>query len=268
MWSGSTLHSKSGNLLGAHQKFDRVAARFVHSLRPDSNFPQAKDILFFEGHNGPDAIKRKSPGKDEPWHYWDPTDEDDTELLSIVHMHYHSLIRALKSNDSEKTAFEAAWLAHAIVDGFTPAHHYPYEAKLLELRGGKSRETRDSLKNKAIIKGDTARQTLSKNWKLWGAKGLFVSHFLFEGGISTIARPLKLNQALPTEAEIKHANNVGTEAYLKEQVQEIYNLNMYERFLRAGWNPSLARDVRKVLAPTVARAIAVVWILALDESKK
>lgn len=267
MWSGSTLHSKSGNLLGAHQKFDRVAAKFVHQIRPGSGFPSAKEILFFEGHNGPDAIKRKSPGKDEPWHYWDPTDENDTELLSIVQVHYDSLIGALKRNDQEKSAFEAAWLAHAIVDGFTPAHHYPYEAKLLELRGGQGRETRNSMKNKAIIKGDTTRQTLSKNWKLWGAKGLFVSHFLFEGGISTISRPLKLKQAVPTEAEIKHAKNLGKEAYLKEQVMEVYKLNMYERFLRRGWSPALAKDIRKVLAPTVARVITVVWVLALDESR-
>ena len=31
-------------------------------------------------------------------------------------------------------AFEAAWLAHAVTDGFTPAHHEPLEEQLEGLR--------------------------------------------------------------------------------------------------------------------------------------
>jgi len=266
MWAGTTLHNKSGNLLGAHQKFDRVAAEFVHELRSDYYFPSGKEILVFEGNNGPDGIKRKSPGKDEPWHYWDPTDEDDTELLEISQNHYGALIKALRADDHEKSAFEAAWLAHAIVDGLTPAHHYPFEKKLTEIRGGDAKETRDSIKNKLVVKGDTKRQTISKNWKMWGAKGLMISHGAFEWGVSTISRPLKLKSALPTNPEIRHAKNIGLADFLKLQVMDIYNLNMYERYLRRGWNPNLAKDVRNHLAPTIAKTISVVWLMALDES--
>jgi hypothetical protein len=266
MWSGTTLHNKSGNLLGAHQKFDRVAAKSVHTLRKESFFPTAKEILLFEGNNGPDGIKRKSPGKDEPEHYWDPTDAEDKRILDIVSNHYAALVNSLKNEDREKSAFEAAWLAHAVVDGLTPAHHYPYEKKLMELRGGEANATRNTILKKNIIKGDTRRQTLSKNWEFWGAKGLFVSHFLFEWGISTISRPLKLTKATPTNAEIRHARNMSLEAYLTEQVNEIYSLNMYERFLRSGWTPSLVKDVRLRLAPTITKTISVIWVLAVDES--
>lgn len=266
MWSGSTLHNKSGNLLGAHQKFDRVAARFVRELRNEYFFPSGKNILAFEGNNGPDAIKRKSPGKDEPWHYWDPTDENDRTLLNIIEHHHAQLIKSLKQKDLEKSSFEAAWLAHAIVDGLTPAHHYPYEQKLMELRDGKANETRDTIRKKIIIKGDTKRQTISKNWKLWGAKGLMLSHHLFEGGVSTISQSQRLKTAKPTNAEIRHAKNLGLEAYMKEQVMEVYRMNMYERFLRLGWSPALMKDTRAKLTPLITRCIAVIWILALDEA--
>ena len=77
----------------------------------------------------------------------------------------------LKVKNNEKAAFEAAWFAHALVDGLTPAHHYPYEEELESLRGA-DKESRDSIKEKLIIKGDTRKETLKKNWLMWGAKGL------------------------------------------------------------------------------------------------
>lgn len=266
MYSGTTLHNKSGNLIGAHQKFDRVARKFVQVSRPDARFPSSKLILHFEGNNGPDGIKRKSPAVDEPWHYWDPTDPDDTRLLDIINNHLASLKAALKDNDEEKAAFEAAWLAHAVVDGLTPAHHYPYEKKLIELRG-EGIETRTSFKQKVMIKGDTKRQTLSKNWKLWGAKGLIISHAYFEWGVSSTVRPMKFKKYYLTDADIRHIRNIGFEGYIREQAREIYELNMYERFLGRGWSVKLARQIRTELAPRIVRTIAAAWILALDEAE-
>ena len=102
---------------------------------------------------------------------------------------------------------------------------------------------------------------------MWGAKGLMISHGAFEWGVSTISRPLKLKSALPTSPEIRHAKNIGLTKFLKLQVMEVYNLNMYERYLTRGWSPNLAKDVRNTLAPTIAKTIAVVWIMALDESQ-
>ncbi|MCA9301173.1 hypothetical protein H6801_00230 [Candidatus Nomurabacteria bacterium] len=266
MYSGTTLHGKSGNLIGAHQKFDRVARRFVHKLRPEIDFPTTKQILHFEGNNGPDGIKRKSPGVDEPWHYWDPTDKNDTHLQKIITAHLEALTQQIIFKNPERVAFEAAWLAHAIVDGLTPAHHYPYEEKLLELRG-EGLETRTSIKDKIVIKGDTKRQTLSNNWKMWGAKGLMLSHASFEWGVSTVAMPLLMKRAMPNEAQIKHAKNVGFNTYLNEHALDILELNMYERFLRYGWTLKLSRQVKNVLCPKIVNSIAVAWIIAIDEAR-
>lgn len=267
MYSGTTLHNKSGNLMGAHQKFDRVARHFVSELRGDAEFPSIKQILHFEGNNGPDGIKRKSAGIDEPWHFWDPTDPEDQHLLDIIQRHQHGLVDALRAHNDEKAAFEAAWLAHAIVDGLTPAHHYPYEEKLIALRG-EGIETRNSFKEKVMIKGDTKRQTLSKNWRLWGAKGLIISHGYFEFGVTSTVKPMKFKKYALKEADITHIKKIGFERYLKNTALEIYELNMYERFLRRGWSVKLAREARTKLAPRIVQVIAAAWILALDESEQ
>lgn len=266
MWSGTTIHGLSGNFVGAHQKFDRVARKYVSELRDDAFFPVIKDILHFEGNNGPDGIKRKSPAVDEPWHYWDPTDVADEKLLDIIKNHQASLVKALKERDDEKSSFEAAWMAHAIVDGLTPAHHYPYEEKLVELRG-EGLETRTSIKSKAVIKGDTKRQTVSKNWQFWGAKGLFVSHFTFEWGVASLAKPLNFKDSNLTEAQIKHAKNIGLMEYIKENALEIHSINMYDRFLARGWSVKLSQDVRKKLCPIIIQTVAMAWVMSIDEAQ-
>lgn len=253
--------------MGAHQKFDRVARSFVAQIRPESHFPSIKQILHFEGNNGPDGIKRKSPAVDEPWHYWDPTDPDDHRLLTIIERHQSGLVVALQEKNDEKAAFEAAWLAHAIVDGLTPAHHYPYEEALIALRG-EGIETRTSFREKVMVKGDTKRQTLSKNWRLWGAKGLIISHGYFEFGVTSTVKPMKFKKHALKDADITHIKKIGFERYLKDTALAIYELNMYERFLRRGWSVKLAREVRTRLAPKIVQAIAAAWIIALDESSE
>lgn len=265
MYSGTTLHGKSGNLVGAHQKFDRVCYRYVKQLRPNAAFPNITEILHFEGNNGPDGIKRKSPGNDEPWHFWNPADKTDTELLDYIDQHYYSLVRALQANELERSAFEAAWLAHAIVDGLTPAHHYDYSEKLTALRG-ESLETRNSFKNKMVIKGETRRQTVSKNWRMWGPKGLIISHGTFEWGVSSLVLPLRLTSSAPKEADLKHARNIGFHEYLRETALAIDSKRMYQRFLTRGWSTGLAADIRKELCPRIAHAVGTAWLLALDEA--
>ena len=83
----------------------------------------------------PDGIKRKSPGVDEPWHFIDPSDPSDTALVEMIMDHYANLVQALKKRNNVRAAFEAAWMAHAITDGLTPAHHYPLGEKIEELWG-------------------------------------------------------------------------------------------------------------------------------------
>ena len=121
--------------MGVHQKIDRVARRRIAPHVPSGlAFPSTKEILHFEGLNGPDGIKRKSPAKDEPWHYIDPTRPNDTALLDMIDEHIRNLTHALDTGNMTRAAFEAAWMAHAITDGLTPPHHYPLAQKLEQLR--------------------------------------------------------------------------------------------------------------------------------------
>lgn len=256
----------SGRILGAHQKFDRVARNQLEKLIPNNRlFPSVRQILHFEGGKGPDAIKRKSPSKDEPWHYYSPFDNDDSQLLELIQDHYNQLVRELKQDNKERIAFEAAWLAHAIVDGLTPAHHYPYEQKLSELRG-EGIETRDTIRKKMIIPGDTKRDQLKKNWKMWGPKGLFTTHGLFELGIATLIAPLSMNNSQPTKKQIEEVVELGLVEVFRRTAREIAVLEMYDRYYKRGWTNKLVREVRNKLAPSIARTVTLSWYAAMVES--
>lgn len=267
MYSGSTLTNYSGLILGAHQKIDRIARNHLERLAPASHFPRKWTILHFEGNNGPDGIKRKSPAKGEPWHYIQPFDTTDGGLITIIEGHYASLIDALRRNDDVRAAFEAAWLSHAIVDGLTPAHHYPYEEKLVELRGGEGIETRTTIKKKLIMPGETHRDQLRNNWKMWGPKGLFTTHAAFEWGFATVVLPLRLRTALPTAEDIARFEKHSVGEWFRLQAQEIATLGMYDAFYEHGWTSGLARQVRKELAPAIVRSVTLVWYGALMQAK-
>lgn len=222
-------------------------------------FPTLRQILHFEGKNGPDGIKSKSPARDEPWHYIDPTDPADTGLFEIVEEHRANLAAALADDVPERAAFEAAWLAHAIVDGLTPAHHYPLEAKLEELREGQGLETRTSVKEKILLPGGTRRQRLLNNWEFWGAKGVMTTHFLFEIGVATAIAPLRFENAAPNANERIRIENEGSMPFFKEAVMTVYDMHLYDGFHRRGWTQTMARHVKRELAPLIVKTVALVW---------
>jgi hypothetical protein len=268
MYSGSTFNAHSGRLIGAHQKIDRVARRHLDRLLPGNHFPAMKYILHFEGDNGPDGIKRKSPAHDEPWHFMQPFDVKDTQLIELVEDHYGKLIAALKTEDSVRAAFEAAWLAHAIVDGLTPAHHYPYEEKLVELRLGSGIEDRKTIGKKLIMPGQTTSHKLSNNWKMWGPKGLFTTHAAFEVGVAMVIAPLKLKIALPKKDKITAFEALSLRQWFRQQAQEVARLELYDDFYESGWTLQLARRIRTQLAPTLVQAVTLVWYGAVREAAK
>lgn len=262
MYSGTTLRPLTGRMIGAHQKIDRLARASLRDvLRRDGSFPSTKLILHFEGVNGPDAIKRKSPAKDEPWHYYSPFDELDTHLLDIIGGHYDKLVEALESGDEVRAAFEAAWLAHAVVDGLTPAHHYPYEEKLAEIRG-EGNETRTTLKQKIIMPGQTARERLSNNWKMWGPKGLLTSHGFFEFGVAFMLMPLASRRIMLTKDDIAELNQHGALGLFRLRAKEIAALDAYEAYVKHGWTPQLARQVRVRIIPAIVKTVALTWYAA------
>jgi hypothetical protein len=263
MYAGTTLTPASGRLLGAHQKIDRLARSSLALLLQDEvTFPGVREILHFEGKNGPDAIKVKSPAKDEPWHYYSPFDTTDTQLVDFIQIHYDQLVRALKEKDEVRAAFEAAWLAHTIVDGLTPAHHYPYEEALTELRGGEGVETRTTYREKIVMPGETRREKVHNNWKMWGAKGLLTTHFLFEWGVAALIAPFSIRQVLIKDKDIEDLNTYGILELFRRTAKEVGSLDMYHRYYEHGWTPRLARQVRSHLAPAIVKTVTLAWYAA------
>jgi len=270
MYSGTTLTPVSGRLLGAHQKIDRMARAALHTFKPQEAhaFPGIKAVLHFEGVNGPDAIKRKSPARDEPWHYYAPFDETDRELIEIIVRHHNRLAKALKEKDEVRASFEAAWLAHAIVDGLTPAHHYPYEEELSELRGGQGIESRTTIKEKLVMPGETRRQQVRNNWKMWGPKGLLTTHGLFEWGIAAIIMPLSARdkRIRLNDQDVAELQELGIEELFKRRAREVAALGMYDNYYRNGWTPYLATQVRKQLTPMITKTVALAWYSAMRQA--
>lgn len=268
MYSGSTISAASGRILGAHQRIDKIAHRQLQQLCPKNNFPSIKNILKFEGNNGPDAIKRKSPAKNEPWHFMDPYDHSDKDLIKQINLHYKNLVEALKNNDEIKSAFEAAWIAHAIVDGLTPAHHYPYDEKLSELRCGQTNDTRTSVYKKLVMKGETKTKTIKNNWKMWGPKGLYTNHAAFETGVAILMAPLNKLGVLPKQSAIAKFKKQNLEQWYRQQSQSIAKLNIYDQFCESGWTMSVAKKVRNQLIPDIIQAVTLVWYQAYLDSKQ
>lgn len=268
MYSGTTLTKYSGRVLGAHQKIDRVARRHMTLLLKNTKaFPTSRQILHFEGQNGPDAIKRKSPAKDEPWHYFNPFAPGDTQLLDLIDDHHKQLTKELKANNFERAAFEAAWLAHALVDGLTPAHHYPYEEELMKLRKGASNESRTTIKEKLVMHGDTKSELLLNNWKMWGSKGLMTTHGSFEWGFSMLIAPLAFTDAVPSDEDIAKIQELGLREYFVQIAREVAVLNLFDDYYEKGWNLRLAYRVRYKLAPILIKTITLAWYTATEEGK-
>lgn len=252
----------------AHQKLDRVARRHLRELAPHSFFPGIRQVLQFEGRQGPDDAKLKHRHGEQPWHFINPHDVNDTQLYHQVQHHYDELVMALRAQDDVRAAWQAAWLAHALVDGLTPAHHYPYEAELSELRGGEERHSRKGLIGRAYVKGDTLWQSAGKSAKLVGPRGLLTTHAMFEGGAFTIIAPLKLDRGKPTPTDLERLQQDGVVGTFQRLVQEVAGFYIYERFIARGWTQAIIRDVRRQLAPRMAKMIILAWYAAIQEAEK
>ena len=266
MYSGTTFRTKSGNLMGVHQKIDRVARMHIQPLLPaHTDFPSSKEILHFEGKNGPDGVKNKSPAVDEPWHYINPEDPTDVALLDMIDEHIANLATALKEGNRQRAAFEAAWMAHAITDGLTPPHHFPLEEKLIELRG-EGLETRTSIVKKNLMPGETLRKKVRNNWEYWGAKGVMTTHFAFEVGVANVVPYQRFVTGLPSDEGIIRAQQMGYRAYYYEQVQVVARMDMYQEFIKTGWTRRLAKQTKDELMPLIIRAVVLGWLTAAERA--
>lgn len=253
--------------MGAHQKIDRIARTHLAELLPaGAGFPRIRTILHFEGKNGPDGIKRKSPARNEPWHFIDPLAADkDKEFTKLIEGHYSQLVIELKAKNNERAGFEAAWLAHAIVDGLTPAHHHPYEAQINALRslGISSRTT---ISEKLIFRGDTKAQTVINTFKAYGPRGLYMGHVLFELGFAWIIRPLRFPDARPSRIEIKNTSLLEPMEFFMQRAREVAVLDLFNAYLKKGWSSKITRQMRQQLAPIIIRTVTTMWYKAAVEA--
>lgn len=257
-------NSKTGKITGTHQKLDRAARRFLGRALPDTiDFPTAKEIVYFEGMRGPDGLKRKSPGMDEPWHFIIPED-DDKQLIKIILDHQYNLKRALKTNNHVRASFEAAWLAHAITDGLTPAHHFPLSEATNELMTEKEFVKIFGQPIKGIMHGENALQTARNNWLYWGAGGYMSKHIAFEYGVAITATSMPYRTLNP-HLSLQDLQNVDLKKEFYASLAKIDKLKMYKRFVQDGWNTELAMEVTNTLLPEITRMIVLAWASAIPE---
>lgn len=255
---------RSGRIIGTHQKVDRIARRHLEKHLNDSlQFPAINEILHFEGSRGPDGIKLKSPGVDEPSHFIDPYDPNDKDLTTQIDDHILNLAKALVATDTKRASFEAAWLAHAVADGLTPAHHEPYKEQMEA--NGKNASSNTQVSGKIFMSGKGSKKDfISNNWKHWGAKGVLTSHTLFEAGMATTAKPLRFSKAQIIDEEIEELKSSGYESIYRKYLAQIAKLKMYDEFIKKGWTHSLAVETKETVLPLTVKAIMLAWYAAYE----
>lgn len=260
MYSGFITSKRSVSAVGVHQRFNKVAYKMVEPFLAHGGFPSITQINHFEGINGPDGLKTKSPGENEPSHLYDPYD-DDGPIPDLISTHYVLLVKKLKQRDMIGSAFEAAWLSHYVVDGLTPAHHFPLDKHLQEHGFKKNERGRYVVERKGLTHVDIVR----KAWKVVGGKGLLTTHFNFEMGVATVILGHKIRVKLDC-SKIAEASKDGAVEFFKKEALEIAEMNLYEKFYRFGWTPEIARKTKKELASRIVHDVGIIWLLAYLES--
>ncbi len=267
---GVKANSKhSGELIGTHQKLDKAARRMLNKYLPASSrkFPSIDEILYFEGSRGPDGLKRKSPGIDEPEHFIIPG-KDDGVLIGYIRNHHYNLVQALKKNNRERASFEAAWLAHAITDGLTPAHHYPYRKVVDELMNDQDYKRLFGVQIKGIMRGRNLAEAARNNWLYWGAGGVMTKHIAFEYGVAYTITPLPLKSLVPKDIKKDDFLPSNFEKVFYTALERVDAMKMYDEFLQKGWNTELVVRTREVLIPEIVRAITLAWASAFLEAQR
>ncbi len=292
--------------MGTHQKLDQAARRSLAKVLPRGKyFPSEKEILHFEGSRGPDGLKRKSPGIDEPSHMMatsdlvqeqdeendassseqassqheldaapdlvaekiDHSNLDERSVVTMILDHRWNLVKALKDNNQVRAAFEAAWMAHMLTDGLTPAHHFPLSQVKDELMTDKEIMRVFGQPIKGVIRGRNMLETMRNNWLFWGAGGHMSKHIAYEYGVLMIATPLS-PRYLEVELQPTDLQELDTRKMFRQALGRVQKLEQYSQFLENGWTTELAMEVKEILLPEIIRAIALGWYSAVVEAYK
>ena len=267
MYSTTTIAKNSrlsGKIIGTHQLLDQAARRILAKHLPRAKyFPSSREILHFEGTRGPDGLKRKSPDDDDPSHMFG--EENGRELFQQISDHHHNLVQALRDQNNIRAAFEAAWLAHKVTDGLTPAHHFPLSETKEELMSNKEFIKIFGEPVKGIMHGRSAAETMRNNWLYWGAGGYMTKHIAYEYGVALIAAVLPRKKLLPavTKAEFQYVDFKYT---FYDSIKRINPHAIYDDFRKKGWTTEQAFLVKDLLLPEIVRAIALIWYSAAEEA--
>lgn len=264
MYAGFITPKHVTNRLGVHQRLDSAAYRMLMPYLGPERFPSITQILGFEGYGGPDGLKVKTPVT--PSHFYDPL-EDKGELPHLIGHHYRQLVGSLMGDDMIRAAFEGAWLAHYVVDGLTPAHHFPFDERMAELRDGQLVATTRAGRILAKTDDDTTLMALRKGWRVWGPKGLFSTHHNFEIGIAFALLRFTTPGDLDERLVIK-ARQAGPVEFFKREARAIAQLGLYDRFYAEGWNAEIAGVVKGTIAPKASAAVAAIWLVAMLEAEQ
>jgi hypothetical protein len=262
MYSGFITSKRTLSAVGVHQRFDTVAYRMIKPYLAANDFPHVAQIIHFEGINGPDGLKVKSPQQDGPSHLYDP-ETGAGAIPELIDRHYGQLVAELKRGDMVRAAFESAWLAHFVCDGLTPAHHFPLDKHIA--RHGATKGPRGRYRLRLL--GESPMDTVRRGWAMIGGKGLLTTHFNFEMGVATALIGQRIKVRLDS-AKLAHAQQVGPIEFFKLEAADISELRMYELFYHKGWSPEVARLVKTKLAPQTVQAIGIIWLLAYLEADR
>ncbi len=268
MYAGFISPKRVVILTGIHERRDVAAYKMIEHYLPDETFPSIEEILEFEGYNGPDGLNSKiglrpkgsePDAKDDnnPSHLYDPL-TDTGEVPMHIQSHFDGLVQCLVSGDRVRASFEAAWLAHYVGDGLTPAHHFPLETKIAEAAAKAKRDLNEG--HFSHFAGQ-----LVKQWEIWGFKGHMSTHQNFELGIAfaLLVFPIKAHF---DDHLLGRARSLGPVEFFKTEARDVAELRLYENFYKVGWTADLAQTIKKILAPHVARTIGIIWLLALLEA--
>ena len=267
MYSTTTIAKNSrlsGKIVGTHQLLDQAARKVLARHLPRGKyFPSSREILYFEGMRGPDGLKRKSPDNDDPSHMFD--EDNGYELFQQISDHHYNLVVALRHQDSIRAAFEAAWLAHKVTDGLTPAHHFPLSESKEELMSNKDFIKIFGEPVKGIMHGRNTAETMRNNWLYWGAGGYMTKHIAYEYGVALLAAVFPRKKLIPnlSKSEFQYVDLKYT---FYDSVGRIGPREIYNNFREKGWTTEQAFIVKDLLLPEIVRALALVWFSAAEEA--
>ena len=203
----------------------------------------------------------------QPEHFIQP-DNDDGVLRQYILDHQYNLTEALVRHNHERAAFEAAWMAHAITDGLTPAHHYPFRKVVDELMTDKDYKTIFGHEIKGIMRGDNFAQAVRNNWLYWGAGGVMTKHIAFEYGVAYVIAPIGIKRMTPKNLKKSELKNIDLEKEFYASLRRVHSLRMYDNFLQSGWTTQLVRETREILIPEIVRAIMLGWASSLEQANQ